>query len=246
MKHHIIVMILGLGALEASAADQNWYFGAGGGIAEVHGGYDQVVPANFPAVTQSDATGQNTVQIFSQINPHDGVVESGAIVHQSTRNPVASWNLAAGYRFSPYLAVEADYEQPSTVNSLTILSSPSIEELVRNQTSHSDLGLSLIGFYPISSRFRLFGGAGLGWSWERVRTTDEILSASPNALVEPDTTRQFLRAQLRAGAELSVTSLLSLRVGWDRPDANLRNWRGYNSVQELSIDNFSATALWAF
>jgi len=246
MNYHTIVMLFGLTVLEASAADQSWYFGAGGGIAEVHGGYDQVVPTNFPVIAQSTATGQVTGQTFSTINLHDDVIESGAAVHQSTHNPVATWHLAAGYRLSPYLAVEADYEQPSAVSGLTVLSSPSVEEFIRNQTRHSDLGVSLIGFYPVGSRFRFFGGAGLGWSWERVRTTDETLSASPFLRVEPDTTRQFLRAQVRAGAELSVTHQLCFRVGWDRPDANLHNWRGYNSVQELSIDNFSATALWAY
>jgi hypothetical protein len=213
MKPHIIVMILGLSVLKASATDPNWYLGAGGGLAEIHGGYDQVIAAN-----------------------------SDIQRSRSTQNPVATWNLAAGYRLSPYFAVEADYEQPSAVNSLTILDA---SLFVRDQTLHRDLGLSLVGSYPLNTRLRLYAGAGLGHSWEREHASVQFPSSTPIIPIT-DTTQQFWRAQLRAGAELSLTHALALRMGWDRPDADLRNWRGYNSIQELSIDNFSVTALWAF
>jgi hypothetical protein len=61
---------------------------------------------------------------------------------------------------------------------------------VRDQILHRDLGLSLIGSYPLNARFRLYGGAGLGHSWEREHVSVQFPPSTPTIPVA-DTTRQF-------------------------------------------------------
>lgn len=233
MKFNAILICLGLVNVGAHASD--WYVGAGGGIAAIHGGNDEVI---------TPSAGEEAV--LSSAGP---AVFGGAHgFSRSTTEAVATLNLAVGYRITPWLAVEADYLQPDRIKtSTTVQYDPADVFVFRNSWESESLGISAIASYPISAQFKVFGGVGMGYTRSRESSVnDVIMNGQASAHPLPDTVEDYWRPQLRAGVEFAVNRQWSIRAGWDRPDGNLRNWQGYNAIQELTLNDFSATAVWSF
>lgn len=182
----VLAGILSLGPMTALAADSGVYFDVslGQAFAKDIGSKD-----DFDDVT----------------NTYVGSVDSSTL-----DDTASSWSAVIGYKFLPYVAVDAGYVDFGTDKYRAILDNSSY--LYKNQISARGATLAAMGILPLGKRFELTARAGVLFS---KTTLDVYLSDGLNntsAALSTSSKDLFFGA----GGAFKFTDRFSVRLGWQR------------------------------
>ncbi|NHQ86078.1 outer membrane beta-barrel protein [Iodobacter sp. HSC-16F04] len=117
------------------------------------------------------------------------------------------WGIHAGYQFSPYFATEVAYRDLGDID-FTV---------AQTQSKASAIQASLIGTYPFTSRFSVFGRLGVA----QLKST-----LKDNRYTYQD--HNDTKALLGLGVEFAITKQISLRT-------ELSEYTGDHNISSLSL-----------
>jgi len=182
----IIAAAVGLGAACASSAQAasgaGWYGGAslGRGVEQLGGGAIDGALAN------------------------QGLAASSSLEHHAT-----SYNLFAGYQFTPHFAVEGGYVHLGKFNFSSAVSAPAADS-VSGRYEANGIDAAAVGILPFADKWSAFGKAGLLYA----KTSLE--AGSTGAVAVSDAHHWSTSPLLGAGVGYSLTRNVELRAEWDR------------------------------
>ena len=131
-----------------------------------------------------------------------------------------AWKVFAGFRFTPYVALEAGYADlgRSRMSSVVVGGTPSAPGFFSIDRRVDAFGADLIGTLPIGPRFALFARAG---AW-RAHVRSDVSLAGNIAFADgaPETSRRIADdrtvAHFGAGGEWRFMPRAALRLEWER------------------------------
>ena len=158
----------------------------------------------------------------------NGFGAQGLTTTTSMDDSHTGWNLALGYRFSPYLSVEGGYTDLGRFGYSSSVSQPATDSLAGTFKAHA-WSLSPVGFIPMSDRFALFGKLGI----TRV-TSDQSVASSTGATSPVGGSHSNTGWLLGVGASYDITRNVYARLEWDRYDrVGVPNAAGRSDVDQL-------------
>lgn len=206
MKKHLYVLALAaaFGASAAYAAPPGFYAGA--------------------------SIGQSESSDFPGSNPDPGLAALGLTSSTTTDDSDTVWKAFAGYRFSPYFAIEGAYTDLGEASAGTTITAPVAGGL--NTTVESDAWtLSALGILPLTPNFSLFGRAGIN-HWDMDIST---VGAGSGTIATASSSDDGTDWVYGAGGMFALTPNLSLRAEWERYE-----------LDDNDIDLVSAGLSWNF
>jgi len=117
------------------------------------------------------------------------------------------WRLQGGYRFNPYLAIEAGYIDFGTAK---------YKANYAGGSAHGSLkagGVDVVGLasLPLNDNFSVFGKAGLVYA----NVKSSLTASDPAALASDNNSTRVVRPLLGVGANYKITQNVDLRADFD-------------------------------